>query len=136
MFSRRSTQFYNHRDDERVVDQSSLNKTRLDSHDISKKSLALTFFKISSCESSCKFTSSSLFLAVFRSRSIFVTMIAKVVTFDRLISDLYAAASIIAMFIESKDEDLTELDDFTILLNEDDFSLSRVMTEEIDLFSI
>jgi len=40
------------------------------------------------------------------------------------------------MFIESKDEDLTELNDFTILLNEDDFSLSRVITEEINLFSI
>jgi len=41
------------------------------------------------------------------------------------------------MFIESKDEvKLTELDDFMILLNEDDFSLSQVMTEEIDLFSI
>jgi len=63
-------------------------------------------------------------------------MIAKVVTFDHLTSDLYAAVSIIAMFIESKDEDLTELDDFMILLNEDDFSLSRVTTEEIDLFSI
>jgi len=64
-------------------------------------------------------------------------MIAKVVTFDHLTSDLYAAASIIAMFIESKDEaKLTELDDSTILLNEDDFSLSRVTTEEIDLFSI
>jgi len=64
-------------------------------------------------------------------------MIAKVVTFDRLTSDLYAAVSIIAMFIESKDEaKLIELDDFTILLNEDDFSLSRVITEEIDLFSI
>jgi len=64
-------------------------------------------------------------------------MIAKVVTFDHLTSDLYAAASIIAMFIESKDEaKLTELDGFTILLNEDDFSLSRVTTEEIDLFSI
>ncbi len=63
-------------------------------------------------------------------------MIAKVVTFNRLTSDLYAAVSIIAMFIESKDEDLTELNDFTILLNEDDFSLSRVTTEEIDLFSI
>ncbi len=63
-------------------------------------------------------------------------MIAKVVTFNHLTSDLYAAAFIIAMFIESKDEDLTELDDFTILLNEDDFSLSRVTTEEINLFSI
>jgi len=64
-------------------------------------------------------------------------MIAKVVTFDRLTNDLYAATSIIAMFIESKDEvKLTELDDFTILLNEDDFSLSQVTTEEIDLFSI
>jgi len=63
-------------------------------------------------------------------------MITKVVTFDHLISDLYAAASIIAMFIELKDEDLTELDDFTILLNEDDFSLSRMTTEEVDLFSI
>jgi len=64
-------------------------------------------------------------------------MIAKVVTFDRLTSDLYAAVSIIAMFIESKDEaKLIELDDFTILLNEDDFSLSRVTTEEINLFSI
>ncbi len=48
-------------------------------------------------------------------------MITKVVTFDRLTSDLYAAAFIIAMFIESKDEDLTELNNFTILLNEDDF---------------
>jgi len=64
-------------------------------------------------------------------------MIAKVVTFDHLTSDLYAAVSIIAMFVESKDEaKLTELDGFTILLNEDDFSLSRVTTEEIDLFSI
>ena len=64
-------------------------------------------------------------------------MIAKVVTFDRLASDLYAAASIIAMFIESEDEaKLTELDDFMILLNEDDFSLSRMTTEEVDLFSI
>ncbi len=40
------------------------------------------------------------------------------------------------MFIELKDEDLTELNDFTILLNEDDFSLSWVMTEKINLFSI
>jgi len=41
------------------------------------------------------------------------------------------------MFIESKDEaELTELGGFTILLNEDDFSLSRVATEGIDLFSI
>ncbi len=64
-------------------------------------------------------------------------MIAKVVTFNRLTSNLYAAVSIIAMFIESKDEaKLTELDDFMILLNEDDFSLSRVTTEEINLFSI
>jgi len=52
-------------------------------------------------------------------------MIAKVVTFNRLTSDLYAAAFIIAMFIELKGEaKLTELDGFTILLNEDDFSLS------------
>jgi len=63
-------------------------------------------------------------------------MIMKVVTFNHLISDLYTAVFIIAMFIELKDEDLTELDDFTILLNEDDFSLSRVTTEEINLFSI
>ncbi len=63
-------------------------------------------------------------------------MIAKVVTFNRLTSDLYVAVSIIAMFIKLKDEDLTELDDFTILLNEDDFSLSQVTTEEVDLFSI
>ncbi len=64
-------------------------------------------------------------------------MIVKVVTFNRLTSDLYAAVSIIAMFIESKDEaKLIELNDVTILLNEDDFSLSRVMTEEINLFSI
>ena len=64
-------------------------------------------------------------------------MIAKVVTFNRLTSDLYAAVSIIAMFIESKDEaKLIELNDFMILLNEDDFSLSWVMTEEINLFSI
>ncbi len=41
------------------------------------------------------------------------------------------------MFVESKDEaKLTELNDFMILLNEDDFSLSRVTTEEINLFSI
>jgi len=51
-------------------------------------------------------------------------MIMKVVTFDCLTSDLYAAIFIIAMFIESKDENLTELNDFMILLNEDDFSLS------------
>ncbi len=64
-------------------------------------------------------------------------MIAKVVTFNHLTSDLYAAVFIIAMFIESKDEaKLTELNDFMILLNEDDFSLSRVTTEEINLFSI
>jgi len=64
-------------------------------------------------------------------------MIAKVVTFNHLTSDLYAAVSIIAMFIELKDEaKLTELNDFTILLNENDFSLSRVMTERINLFSI
>ncbi len=37
MFSRRLTQFYDHRDDERIVDQLSLDQTRLDSHDISKK---------------------------------------------------------------------------------------------------
>ncbi len=64
-------------------------------------------------------------------------MIMKVVTFDHLTSDLYAAVSIIAIFIESKDEvKLIELNDFTILLNEDDFSLSRVMTEKINLFNI
>ncbi len=63
-------------------------------------------------------------------------MIAKVVTFNHLTSDLYAAVSIIAMFIKLKDEaKLTELNDFTIL-NEDDFSLSWVMTEEINFFSI
>ena len=57
-------------------------------------------------------------------------MIMKVVTFDRLTSDLYAAVSIIAMFIKSKYEDLIELNDFTILLNEDDFSLSvRIMSK-------
>ncbi len=64
-------------------------------------------------------------------------MIMKVVTFNRLISDLYAAVSIIAMFIELKDEaKLIKLNDFTILLKKDDFSLSRVTTEKIDLFSI
>ncbi len=64
-------------------------------------------------------------------------MIAKVVTFNHLTSDLYVAVSVIAMFIELKDEaKLTELNDFMILLNEDDFSLSRVTTEEINLFSI
>ncbi len=52
-------------------------------------------------------------------------MFVKVVTFNRLTSDLYAAIFIIAMFIELKDEaKLTELDDFMILLNEDDFLLS------------
>ncbi len=64
-------------------------------------------------------------------------MIAKVVTFNHLTSDLYAAVSIIAMFIELKDEaKLMKLDNFTILLKKDDFSLSWVTTEEIDLFSI
>jgi len=49
----------------------------------------------------------------------------KVVTFNYLTSDLYAAVSIIAMFIESKDEaKLIELNNFMILLNEDDFLLS------------
>ena len=48
-------------------------------------------------------------------------MIAKVVTSDHLTSDLYAAVSIIAMFIESEGEaKLTELDGFTILLNKDE----------------
>ncbi len=52
-------------------------------------------------------------------------MIAKVVTFNHLTSDLYAAVSIIAMFIELKDEaKLMKLDNFTILLKKDDFSLS------------
>ncbi len=52
-------------------------------------------------------------------------MIMKVVTFNHLTSDLYVAVSIIAMFIELKDEaKLIELNDFMILLNEDDFSLS------------
>ncbi len=37
MFSHQSTQFYDHKDDERVVDQSLLDQTRLNSHDISKK---------------------------------------------------------------------------------------------------
>ncbi len=64
-------------------------------------------------------------------------MIMKVVTFNRLTSDLYTAVFIIAMFIELKDEaKLIKLNDFTILLNEDDFSLSWVITEEINLFSI
>ncbi len=63
-------------------------------------------------------------------------IIAKVVTFNHLTSDLYAAVFIIAMFIELKNEDLIELNDFTILLNEDDFSLSQMITEEINLFSI
>jgi len=63
-------------------------------------------------------------------------MIAKVVTFNHLTSNLYAAVFIIAMFIELKEKDLTELNDFTILLNEDDFLLSQVMIEEINLFSI
>ena len=64
-------------------------------------------------------------------------MIAKVVTFNHLTSDLYAAVFIMTMFIELKDEaKLIKLDDFMILLNEDDFSLSRVTTEEVDLFSI
>ena len=49
----------------------------------------------------------------------------KVVIFDHLTSDLYAAVFIIAMFIELKDEaKLIELDNFMILLNEDDFLLS------------
>ncbi len=64
-------------------------------------------------------------------------MIAKVVTFNRLTSDLYAAVFIIAMFIELKDEArLIKLNDFTILLNEDDFSLSWMTTEKINFFSI
>jgi len=49
----------------------------------------------------------------------------KVVTFNHLTSDLYAAVFIIAMFIESKYKaKLIELDDFMILLKKDDFSLS------------
>ena len=85
----------------------------------------MTSFKISSYENSYRFTFSDLFLAVFRSQSIFVMMIAKVVTFNHLTSDLYAAVSIIAMFIELKDEaKLIELHDFMILLKKDDFSLS------------
>jgi len=40
------------------------------------------------------------------------------------------------MFIEPEGEDLTELGGSTILLDEDDFSLSRVATEGVDLFSI
>ncbi len=41
------------------------------------------------------------------------------------------------MFIELKDEaKLIELNDFMISLNEDDFLLSQVMTEEINLFNI
>ncbi len=52
-------------------------------------------------------------------------MIMKVVTFDRLTSNLYAEISIIAMFIELIDEaKLIKLDDFMILLNKADFSLS------------
>jgi len=41
------------------------------------------------------------------------------------------------MFIEPEGEaELTELGGSTILLDEDDFSLSRVATEGVDLFSI
>jgi len=64
-------------------------------------------------------------------------MITKVVTFNYLTSDLYVAVFIIAMFIESKNEaKLIELNDFMILLNENDFLLSQVTTKEINLFSI
>ncbi len=63
-------------------------------------------------------------------------MITKVVIFNHLTSDLYAAIFIITMFIELKGENLIELNDFMILLNEDDFSLSQVITEEINLFNI
>ncbi len=64
-------------------------------------------------------------------------MITKVVTFNYLTSDLYVAISIISMFIESKHEaKLIKLNDFMILLNEDDFSLSWVTTEKINLFNI
>ncbi len=64
-------------------------------------------------------------------------MIMKVVIFDHLTSDLYAAVFIIAMFIELKDEaKLNKLNDFTILLKKDDFLLSQVTTEEINLFNI
>ncbi len=52
-------------------------------------------------------------------------MITKVVTFNYLTSDLYIAIFIIAMFIESKNEvKLIKLNDFMILLNENDFLLS------------
>ncbi len=37
MFSCRSTQFYDHKDNEKIVDQSLLDQTHLDSHDIQKK---------------------------------------------------------------------------------------------------
>lgn len=52
-------------------------------------------------------------------------MIMKIITFNHLTNDLYVTVFIIVMFIESKNKvKLIKLNDFMILLNEDDFLLS------------
>jgi len=82
------------------------------------------------CESSCRFTSSSLFLAVVMSRSIFKMITAKILISDHLTNILYVAVFIIAMFIES-DVDLkiltlvkVVLHDFNCSISSTDFSLN------------
>jgi len=85
--------------------------------------------RVLTCESSCRFTSSSLFSAVIMSRSIFKMITAKILTSDHLTNILYVAVSIIAMFIES-DVDLeltlneTASRDFDCSISLTDFSLN------------
>jgi len=59
--------------------------------------------RTSAWESSCRFTSSDLFSAVVMNRLIFKMITAKILMFDHLTNILYIAVSIIAMFIELKE---------------------------------
>jgi len=64
-------------------------------------------------------------------------MIMKIIIFNHLTNNLYVTVFIIVMFIESKNKvKLIKLNDFMILLNEDDFLLSWVIIKEINLFNI
>ncbi len=61
----------------------------------------------------------------------------KIIIFNHLTSDLYVAIFIITMFIELKDEaKLIKLNDFMILLNEDNFLLNQVIIKKIIFFNI
>ncbi len=71
----------------------------------SEKSLILTCLKASAWKSSCRFTSSDLFLIVVMSWSIFKMITAKILTSDYLTNILYVAVSIITIFIELKEND-------------------------------